>query len=611
VSSAASHELPRAFGPYELVRRLGVGGMAEVYVARARSVAGFEKVVALKTIHARFSEDPEFTQLLVEEANITAQLSHRNIVQVIDLGVVDETHFIAMELVDGIDLSRLLTVARERRMRISPRVAAYVCREVCDGLEHAHRKAGPDGKPLRIVHRDVSPPNILVSHSGEVKITDFGIAKASLRAVKTGTGVVKGKYAYMAPEQARALAIDHRADLFALGCVLYELATGRPVYPDAALPILLDRVARVVFEPPERARPELPGPLVEIIAKALQPSPDARYATARAMGEALTELLFSMPPNPELELASLVAAVVGRGTTASVPPISGASLLDDAFDDATQIESVSVMRSRMVPGAPPKAGPPKAIEPASFRDESTRSFKRVDDRPPPPPLNEDEDEDETSAVRIPPGALAPPKVPSLDGMSAPAARVRSPGAASRSLAPPPPPPPDRNAPTVAPSARPRAPSAGAPVVAPPRLADRGMKPTPSRPMPVVATSAPWPPDASKDLPAGPRAPEPAGGPSERPSMAPFIASITPIAARPAVDDPLAASAVAIPPPPPVPAFGPPLAPLAPPSPFTPPPVSPLPSAPAPDSPSSAGLWIAGVFAFLGIATLIAVILVSR
>jgi serine/threonine protein kinase len=606
VSSAASHELPRAFGPYELVRRLGVGGMAEVYVARARSVAGFEKVVALKTIHARFSEDPEFTQLLVEEANITAQLSHRNIVQVIDLGVVDDTHFIAMELVDGLDLSRLLTITRERRIRISPRVAAYVCREVCDGLEHAHRKLGPDGKPLRIVHRDVSPPNILVSNAGEVKITDFGIAKASLRAVKTGTGVVKGKYAYMAPEQAKALAVDHRADLFALGCVLYELATGRPVYPDAALPIMLDRVARVVFEPASRVRPDLPPALLEILAKALQADVNARFVTARAMGEALTDLLYTLPPNPELELASLVATLGGRASTPSVPPIGGPSLLDDAFEDATQIESVSVMRSRMVPGAAAPAAPPKSIEPASaaFRDESTRAYKRLAEPPPP-----SEEEDETSALKISPSVLAAPRAPAVGpAVPSPPARVRSPGAAAKSIAPPPPPPPaappslDRDAPTVAPLARARVPSTGAPDPLAPSAARRPQT-TPARPVPVPA-AAPEP-HVPQSTSAAPRFGETPAVPAERPSMAPFIASITPIAGRPAIEEEGAALAVSIPGPPALPAFAP--MPSSAPNPAVPR----LPAEASASPQSARGLWIAAIFAGLGLATLLVAIMVSR
>ncbi|MBL8685306.1 MAG: protein kinase [Myxococcales bacterium] len=467
MSAGSSHELPRAFGPYELVRQLGVGGMAEVYVARARSVAGFEKVVALKTIHTRFSSDPEFTQLLVDEANITAQLSHRNIVQVIDLGQIDGTHYIAMEYVDGLDLGRLLTTAKERKMLLSPRVAAYVCREVADGLEHAHKKTGSDGKPLRIVHRDISPPNILVSTAGEVKITDFGIAKASLRASKTAAGVVKGKYAYMSPEQAKALSVDHRADIFALGCVLYELATGRPVYPDLTLPVLLDRVARAAFEAPERLRPGLPAKLVEAIKKCLAPKPEDRFQSARQVADALTDVLFTMPPNPDAELAIVVSELSGTPSTPSIPPVvGGPSILDDDFDDSTQIESMSVMRSRMTPN-PAVAAP--STEKPTFRDEATRAFKRVETPQPGAVAVAEDGEDATAAMSSPFRGPDPRAVPTMapPAKSAGAAKVKSPGAAAKTAPPPPrpnPPPPSvssnnapgavvRDAPTMAPPAK--------------------------------------------------------------------------------------------------------------------------------------------------------------
>lgn len=440
MAGPATLDLPRPFGPYELVRQLGVGGMAEVYVARARSVAGFEKVVALKMIHPRLSTDPEFTQLLVEEAKITAQLSHRNIVQLIDLGQVDNTHYIAMEFVDGLDLNKLINIAKERRMPLSPRVAAFIAREVCDALEHAHKKMGSDGKPLKLVHRDVSPPNILIGTSGEVKLTDFGIAKASMRASKTGVGVVKGKYAYMAPEQAKAQPVDHRADVFALGCVLYELAVGKPVYPDAAFPIMLDRVARAVFEAPEKAKPTLPAQLVKIIKTSLAAKADDRYASARAMADALTEFLFTLPPNPEAELSALIGEFVDGPATPSVPPMGMSdSILDDDFDDSTQIESVAVMKSRMVAPNALKGAP--TTEKPGFRDEPTKAFKRVDDGQ---SANQaPEEEEPTAAIKGMPdlfapkpsqqaATLAPPPRPSAPEAQ-PEARVRSPGAAQKNL----------------------------------------------------------------------------------------------------------------------------------------------------------------------------------
>ena len=431
VAGPATFDLPRPFGPYELVRQLGVGGMAEVYIARARSVAGFEKVVALKMIHPRLSTDPEFTQLLVEEAKITAQLSHRNIVQLIDLGQVDNTHYIAMEFVDGLDLNKFITIAKLRRVNISVRVAAFIAREVCDALEHAHKKVGSDGVPLKLVHRDVSPPNILVSTSGEVKLTDFGIAKASMRVSKTGAGVVKGKYAYMAPEQAKAQPVDHRADVFALGCVLYELSCGKPVYPDAAFPIMLDRVARCVFEAPEKAKPGLPPALAKIIKTSLAAKVEDRFATARAMAEAITEFLFTLPPNPEGELSALIGELVDGPSTPSIPPVGSAdSILDDDFDDSTKIESVAVMKSRMAPTAIQA----KDAKPG-FRDEPTKAFKRVEDEH---SANSEPEEEATSALKnsfeqfaSKPSQNAATLAPPNRAGAQTEARVRSPGAAQR------------------------------------------------------------------------------------------------------------------------------------------------------------------------------------
>ncbi|MGZ5971234.1 MAG: serine/threonine protein kinase, partial [Polyangiales bacterium] len=387
--------------------------MAEVFVARARSVAGFEKVVALKTIHPRFSEDPEFARLLVEEANITAQLSHRNIVQVIDLGQIDDMHYIAMEYVDGMDLSRLISKMRERSQRCSPRFAAFIVREVCDGLEHAHRKSGSDGKPLKIIHRDVSPPNILISSAGEVKLTDFGIAKAALRASSTEAGVVKGKYAYMPPEQAKGQPLDVRADVFSAGCVLYELATGAPVYKDGPLPVLLDRVSRGIYDAPEKVRPDLPAPLVAVIKKALAPAAQDRYASARAMADDLNAFLYTLPPNPEFEVSQIVSGIQ-EGSRSSIPPMAGMSLFDDDSEESTQIESMAAMRSKMVPGeagAKPAAKPTASVamqtapDPDAFTDEPTRAMRREKLIPDAAP--EDDDEPEPTAVGVRPNTAAP------------------------------------------------------------------------------------------------------------------------------------------------------------------------------------------------------------
>lgn len=335
-----------------------------MFLARARSVAGFEKTVALKMIHPTLSDDAEFTQGLIEEANITSQLSHKNIVQVIDLGQIDGLHYIAMEYVDGIDLGRFLMRLQKSSTPISPRVAAYVMREVCEGLDHAHRKAAADGKPLRIVHRDVSPGNVLLSFSGEVKLSDFGMARASLRAAATQAGEIKGKYNYMSPEQARGTGIDPRADVFGAGTVLYEMVTGQCAYPNAPLPILLQRVNRALIEPAEKIVPGLPKPLTDIIKRATEADPNNRYASARAMVDALTEFLYSMPPGADAELSRMLEETAEDERDGSQP--MGAILVEDSSDDVTQIETSAQIRAKFLVAKPPR--PLSAKTPAARAD---------------------------------------------------------------------------------------------------------------------------------------------------------------------------------------------------------------------------------------------------
>ena len=202
--------------------------MAEVFKAKSHGVEGFEKILVIKRILAELSESPEFVEMFVNEAKIAVTLSHANIVQVFDLGKADETYFIAMEYVAGADLATVLRRARRYERPLATELAVFVVSEVAKGLDYAHRRRDADMRPLQLVHRDVSPQNILLSHEGEVKLTDFGIAKART-SVPDGTerGVLKGKYAYMAPEQARGEDVDARTDLFALGVVLYEALAGK------------------------------------------------------------------------------------------------------------------------------------------------------------------------------------------------------------------------------------------------------------------------------------------------------------------------------------------------------------------------------------------------
>ncbi len=270
--------------------------MAEVYVAKTKGIGGFEKLVAIKVIHPRFSEDEHFVQMLVEEAKISVQLNHVNIAQTFDLGCIDDTYFIAMEYVEGGDAFRVEKRARERKIAIPVDICCYIAAEVCNGLGYAHRKRDPEGRPLGIVHRDISPQNVRVSHAGEVKIVDFGIAKAALRGGQTEVGVIKGKYYYMSPEQAWGDPVDHRTDVFATGLLLHELLTGEMVYQEDNVPALLDKVRKAQIPSPRARRGDVSEELASVILKAVAKEATDRFQSAHAFGQELTRLLYQINP---------------------------------------------------------------------------------------------------------------------------------------------------------------------------------------------------------------------------------------------------------------------------------------------------------------------------
>ncbi|MFO0682596.1 MAG: protein kinase [Sandaracinus sp.] len=290
-------DLPRPFGPYTLLRRLAVGGMAEVYVGKTKGIGGFEKLAAIKVIHPRYSEDDHFLKMLVEEAKISVLLTHVNIAQTFDLGQHEGTYYIAMELVEGADAYRVMRKCADAKKALPLDVCAFVVSEMCNGLDYAHRKRDPHTQqPLHIVHRDISPQNVLISFAGEVKIVDFGIAKATSRSEHTEAGVIKGKYYYMSPEQAWGDPMDHRSDIFSTGVVLYELLTGRMLYNDDNIPVLLDKVRKAEIAPPEKRRPSIPKSLSDIVMRALQKDAADRYQSAQEFGHVLTQWLYTNSP---------------------------------------------------------------------------------------------------------------------------------------------------------------------------------------------------------------------------------------------------------------------------------------------------------------------------
>ncbi|HXJ21416.1 MAG TPA: serine/threonine-protein kinase [Polyangia bacterium] len=306
-------------GRYKIQRRVADGGMAEIFLATQMGRDGFQKPVILKRIHSAIYSDPQFRNMFIDEAHISMSLAHSNIAQVLDLGASSGRYFLVLELVDGWDLGRVLHRAAAAGVRLPRELALHITADVCRALAYAHSKTDGE-RPLGIVHRDVSPHNILLSEQGEVKLTDFGIAKAMNKREHTGVGVVKGKVAFMSPEQALGKPIDARSDLFSLGTVLYLLVTrARPFEGPSELETLL-RVQKGEFRPPQQAAPDLHPEVAALVARAMQPDPDQRYQTADEMLVDVERVLRTVfHPVGQTELKKWLADLSARD---GVPPIS-------------------------------------------------------------------------------------------------------------------------------------------------------------------------------------------------------------------------------------------------------------------------------------------------
>ena len=269
---------------FEIVELIAKGGMAEVYRARTSGVEGFEKEVCIKKILPELTEDKSFIEMFINEAKLAATLDFSNIVRVQDLCVSGQNeYFIVMEFVDGPDLSDLIRAAYHQSSKVPPELSVYIMREVLKGLAYAHKKNDQNGQPLNIIHRDISPHNVMVSRNGEVKILDFGIAKTSSIATKTAAGVLKGKYGYMSPEQARGEHLDKRSDLFNSGIVLYELLTGERCFAGASDFSTLTMMREADITPPRKINASIPNELEKIVLKSLSKERDNRYQDAMEM----------------------------------------------------------------------------------------------------------------------------------------------------------------------------------------------------------------------------------------------------------------------------------------------------------------------------------------
>jgi TonB family protein len=286
------------FGQYVLLEKIATGGMAEVWKARMRGVEGFQKIVAIKKILPHLSDNQEFIEMFVDEAKLAAQLNHNNIVHIYDLGKIGNSFYIAMEYVDGHDLKTILKRAHDRDSPLGVEIALFVTSKVAAALDYAHRKRDYDEKEMSLVHRDVSPQNVLISQDGDIKLCDFGIAKAATKASHTQVGALKGKIQYMSPEQAAGKPIDRRSDIFALGTLLFEMLTGRKLFTGDSEISILEQVREARGVPPSQFNDEVTAQIDRVVFKAHEKDPASRYQTAGDMARDIDAILYEFRPTP-------------------------------------------------------------------------------------------------------------------------------------------------------------------------------------------------------------------------------------------------------------------------------------------------------------------------
>ncbi len=451
-SAARAAGLPPGtqLGRYTLLRRFAVGGMAELYLAHQRGAEGFAKLVALKRILPHLSAEPQFTKMFLDEARLAATLDHPNIATVLDFGEHDGEHFLTMEYVHG---RHLLDVLRAHGGKPLPLpVALGIVSDVARALHHVHEQRGHDGRPLGLVHRDVSPSNVLVSYEGAVKLTDFGIAKAMELTSATRTGTFKGKLGYAAPEQCRGEPTDRRADIFALGILLYETTTGARAFSGPNEFAVLGRVARGDYVPPLEVDPEYPAWLAPVIARALALDPAQRPPTAGALADELDELAYA---TFERGSPTRTAAMM-HGNFGDPPPVT--SVAELSLVGAPAIAATRPGRRR--PRALPWLGAVAMVTLLVGAWAWGRAAAQAEARP--------------SAPAEPPAVVEPPSTPASTTMPAVSASIPLVVPAPVIVAPPPPEPspvvdddaPDRKVARPRPT-KPRKPSPrSAPVSAP-------------------------------------------------------------------------------------------------------------------------------------------------
>jgi serine/threonine protein kinase len=354
----AVRDLPSVFGRYLLLKRLSRGGMGEIFLAKLGEIQGFEKLVIIKKVLPHLVADQEFIKRFIDEAQVAIKLQHGNIAPVFEVGKVEGEYFLAIEYIEGRDLRRTITRQREERTRLPPDLALFIVRELSSGLAYAHRKTDESGKSLALVHCDISPPNVMVSFEGEVKIIDFGIAKSAIRIAETNPNMGFGKFGYMAPEQLiRGGIVDKRTDVYAAGVVLYELLCGERLFtfPEGAD---YRAIARMVtagkFKPPSQRDPRLDPDLDRIVMKALASQKDERFQTAEEFRDVIQVKLSQMNPTMNADaLAHFLRGLFRDEITEEHALVASMKAVDVApfqneLDAATHQHTVTYARASLV-----------------------------------------------------------------------------------------------------------------------------------------------------------------------------------------------------------------------------------------------------------------------
>ncbi len=330
---------------YRVLERLEAGGMAEVFRGEAISVQGFRKAVAIKRVLPHLVQNKKFLKMFLDEARLGARLSHGNVVTVFDIGSADETYFIVMEYVDGTNLKRIMEALRKQGAAVPVNEAIYICMEACRGLSYAHELTDEEGNLLHLVHRDVSPPNIMLTKRGEVKLTDFGLAKATTQLEKTDPGVVKGKFSYLSPEAALGKEVDARADVFALGVVLWEMLAGKRLFFGENDYQTVKLIQKAHVPSLSLLNAGVDEVLEEIVNKALARDPDVRFQSAQDMGNALADYLFSHQRRvTAYDIANLVNHTIATPVSVVAPartPGRIDRLIQEELQKFTSIDSMA------------------------------------------------------------------------------------------------------------------------------------------------------------------------------------------------------------------------------------------------------------------------------